>query len=402
MPLPVSTDSFDDVIRSSRPASAAFLPGIDRLLADDDRLDALRHNRVGLLTNAACHTADGTQSASALDDALADASKPGLACLFAPEHGPAADRQAGASVADHRGGAEGIDVVSLYGERQAPTPEHLDAIDILIIDLRDVGVRCYTYATTAAIAAEAALNAEIDVIICDRENPLGPRVAGPSLESGFRSFLAYFATPFVHGRTLGSLVADALNEHPRSTGLTVISAQRGEAVYERPFVPPSPSLQSRDAVQFYPGLVLFEGTNLSEGRGTPLPFCSIGAPWLDAAAAAAAANNWSVGVAASACDIQPVAGDYAGQTLSAIRFERTGPKCDGFGLGVRLLAWIAGTHREFRWRTAPVMPLDPDSGDPAQAPSERYVIDTLLGSDSLRKALDRGERAEDIFALWNV
>lgn len=371
--------------RASRPSPLALSSGIDRLLADCGRLDRLRHRRVGLLTNAGCRTADGAHSAGALNDALAGPSNSGLACLFAPEHGFAADRQAGAAVADHRDGPNGIGVISLYGQRQAPAPEHLDAIDTLIVDLRDVGVRCYTYATTAAIAAEAALNAGVDVIICDRDNPLGTATDGPPRDPDFKSFLAYFAVPFVHGETLGALVAGALRHHPRSDQITVIPAGDGEASSEAPWVPPSPALTTPDTVRFYPGLVLFEGTNLSEGRGTPLSFCCIGAPWLDAPAAADAANGWPTGSAATACEIQPTVGDYAGRTLPAIRFERTAERCDGLGLGVRLLAWVAGTHKEFAWRTAQ---------------DEHPMIDTLLGSDSLRMALGRGDGAEEILARW--
>lgn len=363
----------------------AVSSGIDLLLADGDRLDVLKRRRVGLLTNAGCRTATGVQSASALNDALAGGSNSGLTSIFAPEHGFAADIAAGAAVGDHRDGTSGIGVISLYGQRRVPAPEHLAAIDVLIIDLRDVGVRCYTYAATAAMAAAAALDAGIEFIICDRENPLGTASDGPPLDPNFKSFLAYFAVPFVHGQTLGSLVADSLAHHPRAAELTVIAAQRDTPQNESPWVPPSPSLTTPDTVQFYPGLVLFEGTNLSEGRGTPLSFRCIGAPWLDAAAAANAANGWATGVDATTCEIQPTMGDYAGQTLPAIRFERTAEQCDGLGLGVRLLTWIAGAHPEFSWTTA--------EGD-------RPLIDTLLGSDSLREALGRDDSADDILALW--
>jgi uncharacterized protein YbbC (DUF1343 family) len=391
LPLPARADSFDGVTPSPRPRYSIAASGIDKLLADTDRLAALRHRRVSLLTNAACRTADGRQSAQALNDALAHGSRPGLACLFAPEHGPAADHDAGATVADQKDGTNALDVISLYGARRAPTPGHLGLIDTLIVDLRDIGVRCYTYATTAALAAEAALDARVETVICDRPNPLGPATAGPPLAPNFRSFLAYFDTAFVHGETIGALVAGALKDHPRVAELTVIE---GGANSDGPWVPPSPSLQSPDAVQFYPGLVLFEGANLSEGRGTKLPFRCIGAPWLDAKAAADAANDWPTGVTATPCAIQPDTGDYAGQSLPAIRFEITGTRCDGFGLGVRLLAWISKSHREFEWRTAPIMALGDEAG-------ERHVIDTLLGSDSLRLALDSGDSAEAILERWH-
>jgi len=221
--------NFAGVTRSSRPGLFALSSGIERLLADGDRLDMLKQRRVGLLTNAGCRTANGTQSASALNQALAKGSNPGLTSLFAPEHGFATDAAAGASVADHRDGTSGIDVISLYGLRQVPEPQHLAAIDVLIIDLRDVGVRCFTYAATAAMAAQAALDAGIEVIICDRENPLGTATDGPPLDHGFQSFLAYFAVSFIHGKTLGTLVADTLNDHPHASELTVIPAGDGEA-----------------------------------------------------------------------------------------------------------------------------------------------------------------------------
>ncbi len=375
------------MIRASRNSSKSPLSGIDGLLADDAQLEALRRRRVGLLTNAACRTTDGTQTAIALNVALGGPTGGGLTCLFAPEHGLASDQAAGDAVADHRDAMSGIEVISLYGERQVPTPDHLDGIDSLVIDLRDVGVRCYTYAPTAAMAADAALSAGVDVIVCDRSNPLGPQTDGPLLDPAFKSFLAYFAVPFVHGRNIGTLIADALRDHPRSEQLTVITAPPGDAIPAGVWVPPSPSLTTPESVALYPGLVLFEGTNLSEGRGTPLPFRCIGAPWLDAEAAASAANSWPTGVDAVACQMQPTSGDYAEQTLSAIRFERNAEDCDGLGLGVRLLAWIADAHPEFEWRTVPARP-------------KRYFINTLLGTDSLRNALSRGESADDILASW--
>ena len=371
--------------RSSRPGLLALSSGIDRLLADGDRLATLKQRSVGLLTNAGCQTTDGTQSASALNEALAEGSKPGLACLFAPEHGFATDMVAGASVSDHRDGSSGIDVISLYGQRQAPEPDHLATIDVLIIDLRDVGVRCYTYAATAAIAAQAALDAGIEVIICDRKNPLGTATDGPPLDPRFQSFLAYFAVPFIHGRTLGSLITKTLSYHPHASGLTMIPAGNGNTRHEAPWVPPSPSLVTPDTLQFYPGLVLFEGTNLSEGRGTPLSFRCIGAPWLNVTAAAEATNSWPTGIEATACKIHPTTGDYAKQSLPAIRFERRTSQCDGFGLGVRLLAWVAGAHPDFSWKPAK---------------SNLPIIDILLGNDSLRTALDRGDSAEDVLAQW--
>ena len=374
--------------RSSRPSPLEPASGIDRLLADDERLGALPQRRVGLLTNAGCRTATGEQSADALNNALALPSRPGLTTLFSPEHGFATDRAAGASVADHRDGVIGIGVVSLYDQRRAPEPDHLAALDVVIIDLRDVGVRCYTYAATAALTAQAALDAGLDVIVCDRANPLGTAPDGPALDPDYQSFLAYFAAPFIHGQTLGSLVAAALADHPRLDRFTVIAAADGEASSAVRWVPPSPALTTPDTVRFYPGLVLFEGTNLSEGRGTPLSFRCIGAPWLDAPATADAANGWPTGIAATACEIHPSTGDYAGQTLPAIRFERRADKCDGLGLGVRLLAWVAGAHKEFSWKT------------PQDAQNERPMIDTLLGSDSLRTALDRGDSADDILATW--
>lgn len=380
--------------RSSRPNSPTSWSGIDRLLADVGRLDSLRRQRVGLLTNAACQTADGIPSAKALNAALSEGPKPGLACLFAPEHGIDVDHLAGDSVSDQRDTAHNIQVVSLYGERKAPSPEQLATIDTLVIDLRDVGVRCYTYAATAALAAGAALKAGLEVIICDRDNPLGTATDGPPLDPKFQSFLAYFAVPFIHGKTLGELVADTLNDNPNAEKLTVLASPSNGSNSTQPWVPPSPSLQTQETIQLYPGLVLFEGTNLSEGRGTPLSFRCIGAPWLDATATANAVNDWPTGIETMPCEIQPTSGEFAGASLPAVTFEQTEPQCDGFGLGVRLLCWIASAHSEFCWRT--LSPLIPGSGETDAG----YTIDTLLGSDSLRNAIDQGDSAETTLSRW--
>lgn len=388
---PQQTDSPHD---PARPVS-----GIDVLLADRARLANLARRRVALLSNAACRTAAGEPSANALKRALASTPQSGLVGLFAPEHGFAADARAGAAVADHADPLSGLGVVSLYGDRRAPTAAQLAALDVLVVDLRDVGVRCYTYAATAAIAAQAALDAGLDVIVCDRPNPLGAATAGPALDPRFRSFLAYFDVPFVHGRTLGALVSGALAERVNTAHLAIIDPPPGSADPQVAWTPPSPALQTRDAVALYPALVLLEGTNVSEGRGTPFSLEAVAAPWLDAAALTDAIGDWPCGIAATACAIEPAAGDFAGATLPAVRLTPTAETGDVFGFGVRLLAWLAATHRDFAWRATPDALERPGSQGPGE---QRYFIDALLGSDSLRLALARGDSPDTILAQWQA
>ena len=374
--------------------------GIDNLLANEKVLEKLRRRRVAFLTNTSCHTSTGKESFMALNEALSTSSKAGISTLFVPEHGYNLNISAGNVVPDVINNLKNINTYSLYGSRKWPTNDQLNSLDTLVIDLRDVGVRCFTYATTAALAARAALNEGLKVVICDRINPIGNNTDGPTLDPKYRSFLAYFYTPFIHGQTIGSLLKVLLKEHSMIENLSIIPYQIINYKDQKIFLPPSPSLQNADSIQLYPGLVMLEGTNLSEGRGSSLSFRCVSAPWLKSESLADDANNWPTGVRAEACKVKYSTGQYKGKILPAVKFEPNCLKCDGFSLGIHLLSWIANNQPEFIWTKSKFIPLDNKSFIDESITEENFIIDNLLGDNSLRLAISRKENPINIVDMW--
>ena len=267
--------------RGPRPAPAVR-PGIDVLLADSARLVVGR--RVGLITNAAGVDRAGVSTI----DRLVRAPGVRLTALFAPEHGIRGTLRPGAEVADTVDAATGIPIYSLYGARRgAPTPELLRGLDVLVVDLPDVGTRTWTYVTTTILAMRAARAAGKPVVVLDRPDPIGCAVQGPLLDPAYASYIGMLPVPLRHGMTLGELARFADAELGIGADLHVVPV----AGWRRcdwfdatglPFVRPSPNLPDLEALAWYPGTVLFEATNLSSGRGTDAPFRQVGAPWLDA------------------------------------------------------------------------------------------------------------------------
>ncbi len=361
------------------------LSGLDRLLADTETISRLAERKVGLLANHASTTADGTPASLAFSRRLSEAGGPALH-LFSPEHGITLGSHAGESVNHGTDPLTGLAVSSLYGACEADASV-FDGIDTLVIDLRDVGVRCYTYAASAARAARTALERHIEVILCDRANPLGPGSEGPRPDPGLRSFLAYFDVPFVHGHTVAELlsrhVAPAVGEAPYLVYPADVtrSAELG-------WTPPSPALSHPDAVAIYAGLVLLEATNISEGRGSSLSFRSVSARGLDANALSDAINSWNSGFAARPTTLTSMRPPEDGVPLPAVVIwprgrERRRP----LALGVHLLEWLHGEHPGFEW-------LPGANGSPGGA------IDTLFGRRDLREKIDTNTPAVSILNAW--
>lgn len=375
--------------------------GIDRLLADQELLSRLRRGHVGLLSSNACRTATGQTTAAALQTALAGVAGRGLVRLFAAEHGWATAAAPGASVDDAHDPQTGLPVHSVYGIRNRPDREALNDLDAILIDLRDIGVRCYTYATTAARFLAALSGSALEVILCDRPNPLGSRQAGPDLDPELRNFLAYFDTPFVHGRTLGGLLAD-FNQNLGSAActLTVVPADGSGSAPD--WHPPSPSLTHPHTLPLYPGLVLLEGTNLSEGRGTDLPFRCVLAPWLEPAAMLKAAKDWPLaGLSLKPAAATPSHGKFQGEPCQGITFDVTEPApVDGVALGVHLLATLSRLP-QFQWTPGKITPLALPWQDGVSKPQQSGpFIDYLMGSPSLRTFLGDNTPPAEILASW--
>jgi uncharacterized protein YbbC (DUF1343 family) len=205
--------------------------------------------------------------------------------LFAPEHGIRGTGRPGDAVRDTTDSATGLPIYSLYGANRAPTAEQMARLDVLVVDLQDVGTRTWTYVSTTIGAMRAAKAAGKRILVLDRPNPIGCAMQGPILDTAYASFIAPLPVPLRHGLTMGELMRFANAELGIGANLVVVPVtgwRRCEWFDETglPWVRPSPNLPDLESVAWYPGTVLFEATNLSVGRGTDAPFRQVGAPWL--------------------------------------------------------------------------------------------------------------------------
>lgn len=386
------------VCAASAPASAedaacrcdareqAVLAGVDAL--EEEHLTLLRGRRVGLVTNPT--GVDGALRSTI--DLLAARRDLRLVALFGPEHGVRGDAQAGERVQSSRDRATGIVVHSLYGEHRQPTPQMLAGIDVLVFDLQDVGVRAYTYPYTLANVLRAARAADIPVVVLDRPDPLGgEQVEGPVLEPGYESFVGMFPIPMRHGMTIGELARLFNAEFGIGAGLHVVPvrgwrrgmAEPGNAL---PWVPPSPNMPTPGAALVYPGTVLLEGTNVSEGRGTTRPFETIGAPFVDADALAARMNALGLpGVRFRPAWFTPTFSKHAGELCGGVQLHVTDR--DAFRPVRTGVALLAALHALY-------------PGEFAFQPGQPPFFDRLIGNGWVREALLAGESAEAIEAKW--
>lgn len=274
--------------------------GITRLTTDWELRKYIEFKSIGLITN---HTGVNEHLLPNYQ-LIADILSCRLSAIFTPEHGFNGAAQDGVAQTDthtldirrclSKKPPNGVDTISvpvysLYGENLRPTAEQLEGIDVLIYDMQDVGARCYTYISTLLYAMEAACEAEITFVVCDRPNPLGcTRVEGQVLDEECASFVGVHSIPMRYGLTVGELtsVMKMARSFPIVFHVKIVH-MRGytrEMKYEDTglsWVPPSPNIPTLDTAAVYPGLCLFEGTNVSEGRGTTKPFEYIGAPWCD-------------------------------------------------------------------------------------------------------------------------
>lgn len=358
--------------------SARVRLGVENLAAVDAEL---RSRRVGLLTNAAA-----TDSAL-LPSVDLVAARYDVRLLFGPEHGVRGDLAAGEAVASGVDEPTGVRVRSLYGERRAPSAEDLAAIDVLAVDLPDIGSRYYTYLSTLAHAMRACADAGVPVVVLDRPNPLGGAVVeGGVLRPEFASFVGLHPVPVRHGLTIAEY-ARLVNALQPACELAwaPLSGWRRAWYHDEsglPWVMPSPNIPTADTALAYAGTCLFEGTNVSEGRGTAKPFLLVGAPWLDPSRARAAVDARRLaGAALRDAVFRPTASKHANEVchgfeLHILDRSRFAP----YAAAVALLDAIRRSHEEFAFRVP-------------SAPGERSFIDLLAGTDELR----RGESGVDAY-----
>lgn len=363
-------------------------PGIEVLLSDS--LHLVRGKRVGLITN---HTGIDSHNIASIDR-LNDAEGVDLVALFSPEHGIRGTAEAGEHVEDGRDASTGLPVHSLYGSTLKPTPEMLSGLDVLLFDIQDIGTRYYTYIYTMALAMEAAGEAGIPFVVLDRPNPIGGLlVQGNVLDPAFASFVGQYPIPMRHGMTPGELARLFREEYGVESDLHVVPVEgwRREMLFEAtglPWRPPSPNMPNVESALHYPGTCLFEGTNLSVGRGTDRAFQWIGAPWLDGEAMARELEALELpGVTfhpARFTPLNPGDGKYPGEEVSGVRLEVTDAAVyDPTAAGVALLE-VARRHSGDRWTWR----------------GEHF--DRLAGTSELRSGVEEGRNRQELTATWSA
>ncbi len=374
-----------------RMGAMTVLLGSDRLLESG----LLAGHRIGLVCNPASvdhqlqHTADRVARRT---DGM-------LAALFGPQHGFHADVQDNMIEPGHGQDRRlRVPVYSLYSETREPTAAMLGGLDDLVIDLQDVGARIYTFIYTMANCLRAAARHGIHVIVCDRPNPVGgTEIEGPMLESGHESFVGPFPIPMRHGMTIGEL-AHLFNEHFGIGARVTVMEMQGwtRGMYwdttGLPWVMPSPNMPTLETAVVYPGMVLFEGTNLSEGRGTTRPFEISGAPWIDGRALSQRMNDAALpGARFRPIGFEPTFQKHAREACGGCQIHVLDRHAFKPVLtGVALLA-------EYRL-------LDPARFGWRQPPYEyeltKLPIDILAGSDSLRHQIESNVPAREIAEGW--
>jgi uncharacterized protein YbbC (DUF1343 family) len=357
--------------------------GLEAALTDPPSL--LRDKRFGLLVNQASVDPQLRYAHSLLANRFSGR----LAALFTPQHGLWSEQQDNMVESPH--GTEprlAIPIHSLYSETRKPSPEMLRDLELFVVDLQDVGCRVYTYIWTVSHCLEACAALDIPVMVLDRPNPLGGEAAeGPLLDPDFSSFVGRAPIPMRHGLTMGEMTL-CLNELMGIGAEVEVVRMNGWQrsmlwpETRRAWVPPSPNLPRIEAALVYPGQVLLEGTNLSEGRGTTTPFELFGAPWLDPHRLLAA--------------LDPI--DMPGVTLRPLRFcpgfhKFQGQSCGGLFLHVT----DPGNYRPYATTLAllaAISELWPGEfqlrGPPYEYETEKMPLDMLTGGDAVRQALDGG------------
>ena len=361
--------------QESRRSSEPVRPGIEVFLSAVP--ERVRGKRIGLITNHAGIDRTGTSDI----DLIAAHRDVKLVALFAAEHGIRGLAAAGETVSDDRDAKSGLPIFSLYmAEDRGPTAEMLKEIDALVYDLPEVGGRTWTYVSTMALSMQAAARKGIPFVVLDRPNPIGGEIVeGALLDPAFKSFVGMYPIPARHGMTVGELATFFNKEFGIGVDLLVSRAANWHraqwfADTGLPWRNPSPNLRSPAALNSYPGTVYFEGTNLTEGRGTDRPFEQVGAPWLDAPAIVKTMNARrlsGISFEAITMAVERGAAKFPGQTIPAIRFVVTDREAyRPVRTALLLIDEIRRQHpTEFTWGRS---------------------IDRLTGSDKARQAIDGG------------
>lgn len=371
--------------------------GLDVLVRDDFR--PLAGKRVGLFTNPSAVDAN-MQSAAKLFKAAAAQGKVNLTALYAPEHGIDAAAPDGAKIGTFTEGR--LPVFSLYGETQRPTPEMLGGVDVIVCDIQDIGVRYYTFVWTLSHILEAVGEyGGVEILVLDRPNPLGGAIVeGAPLDAALASLVGRYPVPVRHGLTLGEL-AQLFNARWNPTPVATLDVIPCEGLSRTmlwgatglPFVPPSPNMPHFETVWQYPGACLIEGTNLSEGRGTSLPFEIVGAPFINGLALADYLNELNLpNVRFRPHSFQPTSSKWKGETCGGVQVH-----VSDLSQGDALLLWlhvVQAIRTLYPEQFAFLQPSRTESGNVI------YHFDRLIGSAEPRERIEAGQPFDDLLAAW--
>jgi uncharacterized protein YbbC (DUF1343 family) len=384
----VASNQFDSVVRVKTGAQVLSESGFG----------ILSGKRVGLVTNPTAQV-DGVH----LIDWLHDAPDVELVALFGPEHGLRGNAEAGAAVDDGLDDATGIPVYSLYGTTNAPAPEILATLDVLVFDIQDIGARFYTYIATMGRSMQAAARAGIPFVVLDRPNPLGGELMdGYVLDMEFSSGVGPYPIPVQHGLTVGELAqmikGERYLEDVEAADLTVVSMEGWTRDMLWPdtgleWIATSPNIPTFETALVYMGTCFFEAVSASEGRGTPNPFLTVGAPWLDANAAVQALRNRQL------AGVQFEAGTVTPESIPGVA---NNPSFDGTEIEVVQISLTdAGAYRPLTGGLEVlkvVMDLAPDSARSNLV--DRRWMGLLSGGDRLADGFDSGLSVDDLAESW--
>ncbi len=374
---PLASSIADLAVRAARPAPQGISTGIDVL--QQSAFAELRGRTVSVLTHAAAQDREGV---STLERLIA-ARGVNVKSVMTPEHGFDA-KQEGHVRNDRRGE---LPVYSLFGKTRKPRPEMLQGIDTVVIDLVDVGTRFYTYMASVLAVMEACAEANVEVMLLDRPNPIGgARIEGPLSELAFKSFVNFHPLPLRHGMTAGELARFLVRARDLDVKLEVVrvagwdrSAWFGDTDLE--WRAPSPNLGTKEQAMLYPAIALIEGTNVSVGRGTEHAFRVVGAPFIDGPALARKLESKKLrGIAIKATQFRPRVGPYSGTTIQGVKVELLDPHLfSAARVGLAIIDALRELHRD-AW--------------------DQSRLERLVAHRGTLAALAQGVGLEDIEASW--
>ena len=367
--------------------------GIEKLLKSPPRW--LGDKSIGVLTNQASVNSNLHHTV----DLLVQSYPKTVKALFGPQHGFRGEKQDNMIESrDFIHPRFNLPVFSLYGTARAPTKEMLELLDILVIDLQDIGTRVYTFITTLAYCLQAAQEQGKKVVVLDRPNPIGGiLLEGNLLKDQLRSFVGVYPLPMRHGLTMGEVARIFNIQHQIGCDLEVIPMEGwNRTMYfhetELFWIPPSPNVPSPTTALVYPGQVILEGTNLSEGRGTTTPFEIFGAPFIDPYQLKSnLAERGLPGIHLRDVFFQPTFHKWRGEVCGGLQIHITDP--DAYKPYVTSLTIIQEIFSlypgDFSWRNPPY-----------EYEEEKMPIDLITGDDSIREAIEQGRDVNQLEATW--